>query len=53
MKFQSNSNIVLLIALLNFLMLIYLIMLVTSNQKLINQNKAMINKNSAVLQKSH
>lgn len=51
MNFQTKINILLLILALNFFMLIYLIMIVLSNQKLINQNKGMISTNMLTLQR--
>jgi len=48
---QSKLNMMLGLIVLNFCMLIYLIMLVVSNQQLINQNKGMISKNTSLMQK--
>lgn len=58
MKFPEKMNLLLSIAIINFLMLIYLIYLVVSNQNYILQNKknitgntGLINKNTGLIQK--
>jgi hypothetical protein len=52
MKFPEKVNLLLFVAIINFLMLIYLIYLVVSNQNFILQNKKNITGNTGLINKN-
>jgi len=52
MDLKAKINGLFIIAAINFLMLIYLIILVTTNQSLINKNKGLISSNTSLIKTS-